>query len=209
MNEFQKLVNEAVTTTRELRALESGRPKLTAKAFLRDAMNVANMSKERLSELEAALKQPAMAPMRGFFHRTIEYIRTHYCRPPNELRRLSFLGTPETESCMATVRSNYFEMFAVAVKQCADKYPECFGTLDNYGVYQERVTRLREKCTALNKRIAKECHGDDLDVRDAGRGMAIVSFAMTGGEIPLYPVTDAGERLVDWVLNHPEALKAA
>ncbi len=102
---------------------------------------------------------------------------------------------------MAAVRSNWLEAFALAVKVCTDRYPEDFGAIDNWQAYEAKVEALRSQRDELFRRIAKECSGSDLDVKDAGQGMAIISFAMTQGEVSLHPMSDTGERLVNWMMS--------
>lgn len=209
METFEQLVKNAADTTHQLRVVEANRPKLTGRAFVNAAVKNANTTPKRLRKLEQMLGQQTMEPLRGFIHRATIAIRDNFCYPPDKLNRIRYLGNDDVAATMATVQSNYFEMFALAAVIAENKYPDNFGTITDWAAHEAYIKHLRATCAALYLEIATECRGSDLSVKDAGRGMAYVTFAMTDGEVSLYPTRDAGSRLVDWVLNHPGMVEAA
>lgn len=210
METFEELVTSAAQFTHQLRLLEAGRPKLTAKAFLQAAMEIANIDKKRLVSLEKMLAHKTAEPLRGFVARAVARLRDgSYSYPPDKLNRIRYLGSDEVAGVMGGHQTNYFEMFALAVKICGDRHPEAFGTIENWPAYQAQVRHIRDTVAAMNVMITTEVKGSDLHIVDGGNGTARVTFTLSDGEVSLYPVKDAGERLVNWVLNHPGTVKAA
>lgn len=207
---FADLVREAVEVTRELRALDNvAASKLTAEAYLRDAMRIAQTTSERLAKLRSELERPtghntfeAAATLR----RMVAAIRSsNWPRPPRELRRLNFLTTPETVAELAALGSSTFELFALGVQIAAEKHSADFGNCEDGDGYDRRLLDLAMRRDELYRQIENAYTSNDLLIGEPdAQGRSVVSFKLSGGAVPLGP--HAGERLVNWMLiNNQDA----
>jgi hypothetical protein len=202
---FQKLLKEAVMVTQELHDLEH--KKLTARAFLAEAIANAYTDLARLDALEEVIKRDGGQTLRStpmFVRQVVELVRRpNWTRAPKEMRRISFLTSTELTAELATIHNSPMELFALGVKQAAERFPEDFGTVENWDAAERRFTDLQTRQRDLFRRIEREPSLEDLTVDlqappDARN--ARVGFAITGGAVP--PGDDAGQRLVAWLLDH-------
>jgi hypothetical protein len=180
--------------------------KLTPSAYLRDAMEIARSTVERLTALRRELEgtRPGLDESRAALRRMIAAARSpNFSRPPQELRRLNYLLTGDALAELATLGSSSFELFALAVQIASEQHPENFGSCESSQDYDRRLLELAMRRDELNSRIATEFTVEDLLIGDPdARGMAQVTFRLSGGAVPLGPKANAGERLVNWLLDH-------
>lgn len=206
--DFIKLLTEAVKVCEAYDAAEKQR-KLTAKAFLREALEVANTNNQRLDALEMAIERPIMERSRQFYRNALKFIKEPFCScPPRLPRKLNWLvqgHTDELTAELATARSNTFELFALAVRTCTRKFPKAFGTITDMVAHNEKLKALELERNELYRQIETSYAPSDLQIRNVSGGTANVSFAISGGEVPLGE--HGGERLTGWLREHPEALK--
>jgi len=205
--DFIKLLTEAVKVCEAYDAAEKQR-KLTAKAFLREALEVANTNNQRLDALEMAIERPIMERSRQFYRNALKFIKEPFCScPPRKPSKLHWLSghVDELTAELATARSNTFELFALAVRETTRKFPKSFGTIENMTLHNEKLHALQAERAELYRQIETSYTPADLQIRNVSGGTASVSFAISGGEVPLGE--HGGERLTGWLREHPEALK--
>ncbi len=207
--DFQKLLREAVKVCAAYDEAEAQR-KLTAKAFMRDALKKAGTSHAKLDALEKAIEAPVMERCRQFRRRAIRFLKEPLCTCfPTEPRKLTWLvqgGVDELYAELARVGSDIFELFALAVRDATRQYPDAFGTIEDMDTHQQKLKALAAERAEIFARIETSYTPCDLQIGTLDkRGNASVSFAISGGEVPLGPL--AGERLTNWLRSHPEALR--
>jgi hypothetical protein len=208
---FDETLAEAVRVEQEFRSLVDHSPKLSPQAFLREACANARLTPTRLAELQRALDArradfPAIA---GFLRQAAKWIREASCpRPPRDSRRLSWLGDVGQEA--ATFQTNTLELFAVAAAIAAEQHPEAFGDLEDWAAYEERVRVLHTRRQALYKQLGEAATMDDLLIGELGKdGQARITFKVSGGAVPIAPQSDAGERLVSFIVVTQPAIAHA
>ena len=205
-NGFEALVAEAVTVERERRARDTVRAaKLTPQAFLREAVAVARTTPERIVRLRAELEggKPGLDQTSAALRRMIVAVRSvNFPSPPRELRRLNHLLTADALAELGAVGSSSFELFALAVQIAGERHAEDFGTCEDSAAHAQRLVELALRRDDLFGRMTTEFTADDLLIGEAdSRGMALVSFRLSGGAVPLGPRHNAGERLLNWMLT--------
>jgi len=207
-NDFIKLLKASVKVCEAYDKVEAER-KLTAKAFLKEALEVANTDDKRLNALEKDIERPIMERSRQFYRNALKFIREPFCsNPPRKPHKLNWLvqgHIDELTAELSTARSNTFELFALAVRTAVKTFPESFGTITDMAKHEEKLRALELERNELYKQIETSYAPSDLQIRNVSGGTASVSFAISGGAVPLGE--HAGERLTSWLRNHPEALK--
>jgi len=202
---LEQLVHDAFAKDAELRELDTlaGR-KLSAKAFFREQLAVAGSTPEKIAKLRDSIEAKqthGIFEVRSVLRRMIAFARS-----PNvpgacgEARRLRHMLTDYAASELSLLGASSLELFALAGQIAAEKHPDAFGTVESSEDLQRRMQELKAKRDELYQRIATEFTPADLmyDSLDAS-GRARVSFTMTNGAVPIYPVQTAGERLVGWL----------
>lgn len=205
----EMLVGRGVDLVRELRAAGDAKGlKATPAAMLRDAMHIARIDERRVRELRRKLESddPALEASRQSLRRMQVLVRSPnvpFLPPTLELRRLRYLLTEQAVAELAALQATPFELLCVAVQVAGEKHPEDFGDCDDPQAQLRRIERLTRDRDHLYGRIAQEYKPADLLVGEPdGKGMAKVSFALSGGEVPLWPLHNAGERLVTWAVSN-------
>jgi len=202
---LEQLVHDAFAADAELRELDTpARRKLSAEAFWREQVAAAGSSEEKLAKLRADIEQGTthgIFEVRSVLRRMIAFVRSPnvvgVCR---DARRLRHMLTDYAASELSLLGASSLELFALAVQITAEKHPDAFGSVESSEGLKQRMEELKRKRDALYARISTEFTPADLRYGelDAG-GRARVSFAMTDGAVPIYPVQNAGERLVGWL----------
>jgi len=206
--DFTKLLKASVKVCEAYDKAE-GQRKLTAKAFLREALTIANTDDKRLDELEKNIERPIMDRSRQFYRNALKFIREPFCanmpRQPKKINWLVQGHVDELTAELATARSNTFELFALAVRTAVKTFPESFGTITDMAKHEEKLRALELERNELYRQIETSYAPSDLQIRNVSGGTANVSFAISGGSVPLGE--NCGERLTGWLREHPEALK--
>lgn len=208
---FNKLLKEALEASKKVEHLEAQR-KLSAKAFLRDALKLANTSHEKLNLLETALENPIMQRSQQFYRSSLKLLKEPVgCSCfPTEPRRLTWLCLGREDELYAELNmadSDIFKLFALAVRTATKKWPETFGTIEDMDAHKKALKEAIRTRDELYKEIEVRYTPLDLRIGEHDKeGRAQVTFAVSGGEVPIG--SHAGERLVGWLKVHPEATKA-
>jgi len=207
-NDFTKLLKAAVKVCEAYDKAESQR-KLTAKAFLREALEVANTDNARLDALETAIERPIMERSRQFYRNALKFVKEPFCScPPRQPKKLNWLvqgHIDELTAELSTARSNTFELFCLAVRTAVKKFPESFGTITDMAAHGEKLKALQAERAELYRQIETSYTPSDLQMRNVSGGSANVSFAISGGAVALGE--HAGERLTGWLRENLEALR--
>lgn len=201
-------VAEAVATERELRDLDApARMKLTARAFVREALRHANTTPEAAAALRQTLEaDPLKFPATWrFIRQATAFIAGANCpNPPHDPGRLRFLGSEAALPELVGVGSHPMAAFAVAAMMAAEKSPASFGESEDPEATERRRAALRDQRTALLERIEREYSPADLsfsepsEQRLRAEGYMKVTFAISGGEVTVG--RGCGERLVNWLV---------
>lgn len=200
---FNQICKKAVETKLRLDDLE--RPhKLSASAFLRDAVSIAGTTDARLDLVEKALSRPEFRWSQQFYRTSMKFIREATCpRPPNDVRRISWLGKiAEVTAELSSIQSSPFELFALASRTITREHPEFFGGVDDWDAFQKHLADTKTELEKFYKEIEAAYSPSDLIIDNADKeGRARVSFRISHGAVHLgdgFP-----ERLVTWLKENP------
>lgn len=210
---FEALVKEALQIEREYRELSTvGASKLTGIAFQREADAIAHITPEQRAKLRAQIDSATDMPhLNQVLRKMAAFIRTPNCtRPTAEMRRLRFLSTDAADSQMGILGTNIFQMFALAVERCAERWPDSFGQAESTEGHRQRLEELKAERERLFAEIETAYKPEDLTFDDVdATGRARVSFRVSNGRVPVYPRENAGERLIALMLEWGLDRKAA
>ena len=125
------------------------------------------------------------------------------------MKRLTWIqGAEIAVGELAAVPSNLFEAFALAVKIAAERHAENFGVVESSKVHAEKFRQIAALRDRLLKEISSAYTADDLTIGMVGSdGRGAITLKISGGAVSLGPVESLGERLINWLCNHPEAVK--
>lgn len=210
---FEQLVKEAAEAELQLRDLERpARKKLSAKAFVAEAIANARSSPEKVAALRQTIEGNATAfpYILRFLRKSVHAIReSHMPAPPPSASHsyLSVLGRDECGAELATLGSHVMELFCLAV-QDAERFPDVFGTATSSEGWKRDHAATKKRRDELFARIGKEFTRDD-EAHDDVRpdGFARVTFRISGGAVTTTPFANAGERLVNWIVVQPDVLR--
>lgn len=205
---FESLVQDALRVEREWRAQSTvAACKLTAAAFQREADQIAHINQEQRAKLRAQIDSATDMPhLQQVLRKMTAFIRTPNCtRPTAEMRRLRFLTSDAADGQMAVLGSNVFQLFALAVERCADKYPDAFGLAESTEGHKQKLAELAQRRDELFAQIGVSYKPEDLMFDDVdATGRARVAFRVSNGRVPIYPRENAGERLVALTLDRED-----
>lgn len=203
-----EVVAEAIAVVRALRALdERASVKLSAGAFIRDALTYANTTREKTTTLRQTLEgDPTRFPRTWAFMRQAQiFIAGPNCHnPPRDVGRLRFLGAEAATPELATVGSHPMEAFALAVVIATDRHPEAFGSNEDWQGTERKRADLREKRTVLLQRIEQEATPADLQIIE-GTACSLcarrhdIGYTVSGGAV--VPGPGSGERLIEYLIT--------
>lgn len=209
-------VTECVKVVQELRALDSPlQRKLTAAAFLKSAMRIANTTEERLRALREKIFDPEKTmyfEIKAFLRRAVVAIQSpNWPGPSRELRRYNFMITPEALAETVALGSSTFEVFALAVLIAIEAHPECFGTCVDLLAHQKRLVDLGMRRDDLYEQIGKTDWGPEeiLTSPPDSTHRVLQTFVLSRGAVSVHPKDNAGERLVGWALSNANKPKSA
>lgn len=200
-SKFEKLLAQAVEVKKTLDVLSKPH-KLTAKAFLREALQIANSSHAKLDALEENLRRPQFPRANQFLRKSILFIKEPLCPcPPREVRRIAWLGKmDEAQAELASVGFNIFELFALAVRQTIKQHPTAFGELDSMDGYMQELASTKEKFQKLLSEIETAYGPEDLRIGQTDKkGFGQITFIVSEGAIPL--AEGFPERLVNYLVE--------
>jgi hypothetical protein len=201
---LSEIVAECVAIEQERKARDTlAAWKLSAAAFLREAIRIADTQPERLRELREKIYDPenpmwfeAKAALRRM---VVSFRSPNWAGPSRELRRYNFLLTGETLSEVVALGSSTFELAALAVLITTEEHPDAFGKCEDLVAHEKKLMALALRRDELYQQIETQYTADDLLIgKPDAKGNAVVSFKISNGAVTLGP--NAGERLVSWKL---------
>jgi len=204
-----EIVAECVAIEQERKARDTlAAWKLSASAFLREAIRIADTTPERLRSLREKIfdpENPIWFEAKAALRRMVVSIRSpNWPGPSRELRRYNFLLTEESLGEVVALGSSTFELAALAVLICAEEHPDAFGTCEDLVAQDTKLMELALRRDELYKLIETQYTADDLLIGTPdGKGHSVVSYKMSGGAVPLGP--NAGERLVNFMLSQAKS----
>ena len=183
-----ELVDEAATVVQKLQKLDQNR-KLTYAAFLAEAINLADTTREGVDKLDADLDSKfGMDSARSFVAKLVRVFREPlYPRcPTNTGKVLNAYGSSEAFPELTGIGATVAMAMAVAVLRVHRKYgDEAFGVIENWDTYEKESTDLRDRIATIYEQMREVVSGKDLiiDVSEdrlfpdeRKRGLAHVSF---------------------------------
>lgn len=199
-SQFTELLEEAVAVTVEMEALDRNH-RLSASAFLREAIKLANTTRERLDALQKIIdERPGFEQTKGFLmslSRTLE----HCSRPFPDTKRMGHAGLESATAELGTGGYTAMEAQCLAVQRLIDWYPETFGIVDDPEGHAKKVKALRDRHARLYERLKTEYGPEDLLIGQPDReSKALITFKVTGTSVTLAPLDNAAERLVRWAI---------
>lgn len=202
---FNQLVKEACAAEQALR-LHTADRRLSAAAYLDEALRVADSTPEALADLEAKLTT-ATADLSGIrvYLKAIERMISdgRVPQPPLNMKRAAFPGRDCAARELLAFGANVFELWALAALRVAAKRPEAFGPVEDLAGYEAKEAALKAWREALFQRIGTEFSHDDLVIGEVrSDGAALITFELAAGMVPLAPRRDAGERLITHLVNN-------
>src|SRR2546426_19445 len=165
---FEQIVKEAVETEFELRRLQEPRHrKLTAAAFVKQALSYSGSTAEKVEKLRRAIEaNPAGFPQTlRFLRRATQAVRTSTMTSPPAAAShpyFSTFGRDDAQAELATVASHVLEAFVIAVQDAAQLDPSAFGDATDLAVYQKTFQGLQLRRQQLFQRIGTEFMVGDL-----------------------------------------------
>jgi len=214
MSSFNDLLKRALAVEREYRKMASlPGQKLTAKAYLADAMKNARCDAKDLARLRREFEDPdgpGLDAARFALRKMINAVRApNYPWPPGEPARMRHLVPDAALAELTNIHATPMLLFALAVQTAGERYPESFGEVENHEAWKRRVGELERERVELYRKLATS-HGyeDHLEGPVDGDGRVLPSFKITNGEVRAYPRENSGERLVAWLLANPAAQTA-
>lgn len=207
------LVAQAVDFERRLAALP--RPRLTAEAFLAQALKAANATQADLDMLAARL--PEVPGVRILIGDLAVWVRDGHLTappPPERARKLLAAGPASAAGDVAAVGASPYLVLAAAVAECNRRWPSAFGEVDDLTTLGKEAARLRDRLDATYAAMPAALRVDvDVDFDQTSltnperdRGLALVKFRRWPG-VALAP--DWPVRIVRAALAEPATEVAA
>jgi len=205
LSAFEKLVKEACEISRKVESMKSlDSCRLTADALLRETIQIAGSTPERIKELHRMVDHGT-----GFLdsQRSLRRAQTFlegrkWSQAPRDPRSLNWLNTEATRSELAIKGFSQTELFCCAIERAAEFSPEIFGAIEDSEEYNARFATLQKRQNELFDEIGKNYTANDLQMSELdSKGRAAVSFKLSGGDVLLAPQHDSGERLVACMIS--------
>lgn len=209
---FEQRVREFVQLEAEWRQAGTlGACKLSRDAFLREAIDAAHATPQRIEALREELRTARTAESFALLAtvrrmaKEVRGVNWPSPPPPGEDRRLRFFFDDLARSALAVHRCTPSELFACAVAQCGEQHPESFGTCENTALHAQRLKELGAQREKLAAELSSAWTPEDLQFADlSASGTAKVTFRMSDGAIPIYPQSNCAERLANFLLSQPQ-----
>src|SRR5258708_15004324 len=146
MSAFTELLKKTLSIEREHRKLTSlAGSKLSAKAFLADAVTFARSDLKALAALRRELEGggAGLDAARAALRKTVAAVRSpNFPWVPSDPSRLRYLGSDAALAELAMVHSTLPMLFAVAVLVATERHPESFGPVEDHQAWAQRVAEL-------------------------------------------------------------------
>lgn len=206
------LVAQAVALENEIASLPPR--KLSAAAFERQALERAHADATALDSL--AMLLPEAPSVRVYVSDLAKLIHNgNLTAPPSYERmpKLTAFGPPSLSGDLASIGGNVWLALALAVRECARRWPDSFGTHDDLTAFDKNAAALRDQLERCYRAMPTALSGadvlfdqDTLTNPERDRGLAYVRFRRWPGVVfaPDWP-----KRLVAHALAEAEAKAAA
>lgn len=215
LSAFEQLVKQTVEAEFALRDLERpARKKLSAKAFVAEAIRNAGTTPEKVAALRKAIEaNPAAFPnLARFLRRSAKAIaEQHMPSPPPSASHayLGVLGRDEAAAELAVVGSHVMEAFAIAVENAAQQWPDAFGTATSSEGWKRDYAAALARRDEFRQRIPEDVTAADIDFGSLRPdGSTVPTLKISGGSVTLGPRENLGERVVNWVCGQADVLRA-
>jgi hypothetical protein len=207
---INELVRQAVACRRrlkELERLEGGR--LSADALVRETLGLIGSTPARIKQLRSAIEgdTPGLTYSRDTVRSLVrDHLRNGTWRsaPKNEQVLKPLMrkhADPATVGELAAKGYTIGELFCAAVQIAGKQFPDCFGTVEDSQRIEKETIELRTKEDELFRQIEKSFTAQDLIVDGPAP-----SFRLSDGHVPIAPLDNAGERLVNYLLANKRSI---
>ena len=182
---LETTLNEAAAVSAELGAAERNM-KLSAGAFVRDAMANAETTAEQLDHLEAALAGPECDAVIAFLRVMENFVaEPHSPRPPPSDKFAQFArvyGSDASATQLARLGFSTGQVIALAARNAAGKHSDRFGHVDDWRGHLDHIEGLRTKLDGLMKNMGAQVSGADLTVNERGATFAMAPNIELAGQ---------------------------
>ena len=162
---FDRRLDKTLEVKRDLDRAESS-VKLSAAAFLRDAMKVANCTEDRLDQIEEQLSETIanVDHAQLFVRRMVAFFREPNApnMPSDSGKFMRAYGSAEAASQISELKATVAEFMALAVKQCGERFPDAFGEVNDFQQHQDRIADLRRQVAESYVVMQEVVSGADL-----------------------------------------------
>lgn len=203
-------VLDAAKAEKELRRLNS-RPAnwLTAEAYLREAMQLAHVTRADLDRIRAELDRGGDVEFphswRGMRRLANEFVR-HSARARGTYlaARIGAYCDTDTLTELSALGASTLAALALAVVYETQRHGDAsFGTCPDADALAAKVAELRVQVSALTAKLNRMPATGDLDAGKLQNGELFLSVG-NGNLLPVLPVRDLGIRAVSWACDHPD-----
>ncbi len=199
--QLDNLINKGADALRKLHRLESGpgARKLTADSFEAEALKIANVTPERIDEIEKLLETAHGADsIRAFIRRLGKELSTqNYVRPfPDPSKACRIFGHSNLDGQAGQHGIKAGELQVLAVRACRTRFgDDVFGEVKDLTKHERKVEALREKLDGIYAEMRSAFSGDDVVIdasaesllpNERARGLARVTFRRAPGLTPAH-----------------------
>lgn len=206
---FGELIAERIAVAKQLRALDTIQSsKLTGPAFLKAALKIADSTPEQLQKLRQQLEPPAPAadgPAASVLRRMVVAVRSlNYPGPPADPRRWAgCFRSSDDLGAIVSINSTPLEIAALAVLICTERHPDCFGQNESIAAHSRRLLDLSTQIADLDQQIKEAIGPADWYIAPEDKATRpLVTVRLDGADtgVPLNPIDNVAERLVNWMI---------
>jgi hypothetical protein len=202
MASFKKSLDRLKEICTELRQIDSAaNRKLSAAAFAREAQAKASAP---LAELKERWRQADQLPAAQSAMRTLcrwitaDTGMTLTRTPPDTNRLVAMVRSDRAMTEFASVNLTAWDAWALAIDECAESKPDCFGPVDDTGAFDTRFAVLEAEFDGLCEALETSWTAKDIKIEDAGRGLIAAEFLCA----PVALGSGAGRRLGQYMRHN-------
>jgi hypothetical protein len=206
------ILRELVEVTRTMKEFDDlANNKLTDTAFVAEARDQARLTEGEVERvLHQVMEGLGLEVAKREFRKMVKLIKGPSCTRAKFKRfPTNYFCDDEAKSELAVIKATPQGLWAAAASWVSMKHPEVFGEVRDFDAHMARLDALKARQQELFKLVETSFTADDvmfLETSDLmhNEGYTRMGFKCTGGAVALG--RDAGQRLVDWLLAHPEAI---
>jgi len=165
---LDRCINEGIEVLRELKRMS--RPRLSAKAFTRAAIKIADATPKDVAAFEDRLNNTlGCEHAKRFVRQMTLAFRSNFPTPHADTgKMLRVYGDRETLADLLAVEGTPALAQAVAAKRAAERWPETFGKVEDWDKHQRRYAELRERLDGVYDQMRKAASALDFLYDDKG-----------------------------------------